>query len=91
MPLAMPNSPVNTGMFSTHSGTCGFSSIGSTSPTFSRVRSRRVMRLLASTLDSVTSAMLSCSRRVWPQLSSRSLRSLWMPASSSSRIGSSIE
>src|SRR5690606_23194502 len=91
LPLDRPNWPVNTGMFSTHTGTVVDSSIGSTSPTFSWVSWRRSMRFSASTLEMVTSASCSCSRRVAFQLSSRSMRSLWMPASSSSRIGSSME
>src|SRR5690606_265258 len=87
-PLDTPNWPVNTGMFSTQTGTVVDRSIGRMSPTFRRVSWRRSMRFCASTLETVTSASCSCSRRVVFQLSSRSMRSLWMPASSSSRIGS---
>src|SRR5690606_10610530 len=69
MPLDRPNLPVNTGMFSTQTGTLGDSSIGRMSPTFNRVSWRRSMRFSASTLETVTSASCSCSRKVAFQLS----------------------
>ncbi len=91
LPLEVPNSPVNTGTCSTHTGTVRGRSMGNTSPTLRRVRSRRLMRFSASTLDSVTSAPRSSSLTLSRKLSSSCTRSDWMPASSNSRIGSSME
>src|SRR5690606_13785529 len=90
LPLWMPNSPVNSGICSTCSCTSRASSIGITSPTRSRDSSRRLIWRLAIAELSSTSASCNWVRIARDQPSSFSMRSLCTPASSCSRIGSSI-